>query len=180
MEELSLWRRRSSAGFTLIELMIGVAIVGILATLAIPSFKSYVYKGRVSEAITVLNEIKTRQESYRARHGRYAAVSGNGEWTGATFTPAGAPSEVQIGWESSDEWEELGIRPPNVVRFRYATVAGPPGGTPPASSNIPNDDFWFAAQALGDLDGDGDQFQIEVYSNSRIVYNSAAGQGGWQ
>lgn len=173
-------RHRPSAGFTLIELMIGVVIVGILAALAIPSFKGYVYKGRVSEAITVLNEIKTRQESYRSRHGRYAAVSGDGEWAAAAFTPGGAPSSDPVGWESTDEWEELGVRPPNAVRFRYATVAGPPGSDPPASSAMPNDDFWFAAQALGDLDGDGDQFQVEVYSSSRIVYNSAIGQGGWQ
>jgi prepilin-type N-terminal cleavage/methylation domain-containing protein len=180
MEVLPLLRHRNRAGFTVIELMIGVVIVGILAALAIPSFKGYVYKGRVSEAVSMLNEIKTRQESYRSRHGRYAAVSGTGEWATAAFTPAGNPGSDPVGWQSTDEWEELGIRPPNVVRFRYATVAGPPGGIPPAGSNIPNDDFWFAAQARGDLDGDGDAFVMEVYSNSRIVYNSAAGLGGWQ
>ena len=42
------------------------------------------------------------------------------------------------------------------------------------------DDFWFAAQALGDLDGDNENFVMEVYSNSRIVFNSAVGQGGWE
>ena len=173
-------RHRVSAGFTIIELLIGVVIVGILATLAIPSFKGYVYQGRVSEAISFLNEIKTRQEAYRSRHGRYAAVSGNGEWIAATYSPNSAPSSDAVGWQSSEEWEELGVRPPYAVRFRYATVAGPPWSTPPATSNIPNDDFWFAAQAVGDLDGDGETFELEVYSNSRILYNSAAGQGGWQ
>lgn len=178
--EFPLLRHRARSGFTIIELLIGVVIVGILATLAIPTFKGYVYQGRVSEAVSFLNEIKTRQEAYRSRHGRYAAVSGDGEWAAANFNPATAPSSDPVGWPTTNEWEELGVRPPYAVRFRYATVAGPPWTNPPATSNIPNDDFWFAAQALGDLDGDGETFVLEVYSNSRIVFNSAIGQGGWE
>ena len=61
--------QRRSAGFTTIELLIGVVIVGILAALAVPTFKGYVYRSRVSEAVTVLNEIKARQETYRSRYG---------------------------------------------------------------------------------------------------------------
>ena len=56
-------RHLRSGGFTTIELLIGVAIVGILAAIAGPTFKSYVYRGRVTEAVTILNEIKTRQEA---------------------------------------------------------------------------------------------------------------------
>ena len=83
-------------------------------------------------------------------------------------------------WPSSAAWEELGLSSPGMVRFRYATVAGPPGSTPPATSNLDTSSFWFAAQALGDLDGDGTTFTLEVYSDSRIMYNSAVGQGGWE
>jgi prepilin-type N-terminal cleavage/methylation domain-containing protein len=173
-------RVQRSAGFTTIELLIGVVIVGILAALAIPSFKRYVYRSRVSEAVTVLNEIKTRQETYRSRYGNYAAVSGTGDWSSATYTPATVPGSDPVGWPKSAAWEELGIRHPGHVRFRYATVAGPPGSTPPPSSNLPNDDFWFAAQAEGDLDGDTNTFVMEVYSESRIIYNSAAGEGGYE
>jgi type II secretory pathway pseudopilin PulG len=178
----SLDRVRRGSGFTTIELLIGVVIVGILATLAIPSFKGYVYRGRVSEAVTVLNEIKTRQETYRSRYGNYAAVSGGGgtNWGSATYSPATIPGSQPVGWPSSAEWEELGIRHPGNVRFRYATVAGAPGEIPPATTNLSNDDFWFAAQAEGDLDGDGQSFVLEVYSESRIMYNSAAGAGGWE
>ena len=50
-------RSARSAGFSLIELMIGVAIVGIMAAIAVPTFKSYVYRGRATEAVTVLNEM---------------------------------------------------------------------------------------------------------------------------
>ena len=173
-------RHRRSTGFTTIELLIAVAIVGILATLAIPTFKGYVYRGRVSEAVTVLNEIKARQETYRSRHGHYAAVSGGGDWASATYTPSSIPGVNPAVWPSGDEWEELGLSSPGHVRFRYATVAGAPGSTVPTNSNLDNSNFWFAAQAQGDLDGDGNTFILEVYSDSRIMYNSAVGQGGWE
>jgi prepilin-type N-terminal cleavage/methylation domain-containing protein len=169
-----------SAGFTTIELLIGVAIVGILAALAVPTFKGYVYKGRMSEAVTVLNEIKTRQETYRGHFGNYAAVSGGGDWTSAVYTPASVPGAQAVTWPGGADWEELGLSPPGPVRFRYATVAGAPGSTVPTNSNLSNRDFWYAAQAEGDLDGDGNTFILEVYSDSRIMYNSAVGQGGYE
>lgn len=173
-------RHSRSAGFTTIELLVGVTIVGILAALAVPTFKGYVYKGRVSEAITVLNEIKTRQETYRSRFGNYAAVSGGGDWTSATYTPTAIPGTNPVPWPSSAPWEELGLSSPGFVRFRYATVAGAPGSTVPTNSNLDNSNFWYAAQAQGDLDGDGTTFFLEVYSDSRIMYNSAVGTGGWE
>ncbi|MEM7434551.1 MAG: type IV pilin protein [Myxococcota bacterium] len=171
---------RSNAGFTTMELLIGVVIVGILAALAVPSFKGYVYRARVSEAVTMLNEIKARQESYRAKYGQYAAVSGAGAWSTAAFNPASIPGQNPVAWPSTANWEALGVTPPGPVRFQYATVAGPPGTPPPPSSNMNDDDFWFAAQARGDLDGDGDTVTFEVYSQSSRMYNSAAGQGGYE
>lgn len=171
---------RIAPGFTTIELMIGVVIVGILAALAVPSFTGYVYKSRVSEAVTVLNDIKAKQETYRSKFGTYAAVSGTGEWSAATYTPSSLPGANPVPWPSGDEWEELGIRYPGAVRFQYATVAGPPGTTPPASSGLLGRNFWYAAQAVGDLDGDGETFILEVYSDYRILYNSASGTGGWE
>lgn len=171
---------RRLSGFTLIELMIGVVIVGVLAGLAIPSFKGYVYRGRVSEAVSMLNEIKQRQESYRSKYGQYAAVSGTGDWSAAAYTPSALPGVNPMGWPGSANWEALGVVPPGPVRFQYATVAGGPGDTVPTDSNLQNNDFWYAAQAVGDLNGDGNTFILEVYSQSRRMYNSALGQGGWE
>ncbi len=171
-------RHLRSAGFTTIELLVGVAIVGILAAVAIPSFKGYVYRGRVTEAVTVLNEIKTRQEAYRSRFGNYAAVNGN-SW--GDYTPTDVPGSQPVVWPSSREWEELGLRSPGYVRFRYATIAGFPGEAAPASTNLETEtNFWYAAQAEGDLDDDGNTFILEVYSQSRTMFNSASGTGGWE
>ena len=170
-------RHLRSAGFTTIELLIGVAIVGILAAIAVPTFKSYVYRGRVTEAVTILNEIKTRQEAYRSRFGNYAAVSGTG-W--GTYTPTAIPGAQPVAWPSSPAWEALGLSSPGQVRFRYATVAGQPGTAPPLNSNLDPNKFWYAAQAQGDLNEDGIWFTLEVYSDSRIMFNSASGTGGWE
>ncbi|MGB5810663.1 MAG: prepilin-type N-terminal cleavage/methylation domain-containing protein [Polyangiales bacterium] len=177
---MSSFSSRPRAGFTTMELLIGVVIVGILAALAIPSFKGYVYRSRVSEGVSMLNEIKTRQESYRAKYGQYAAVSGNGDWNAAVFNPGGNPGANAVGWTPTANWDALGASPPGPVRFRYATVAGGPGDPVPAGSNMRNDDFWFAARAQGDLDGDGDLMVLEVYSQSMRMFNSATSDGGYE
>lgn len=61
-----------SAGFTLVELMVVVAIVGILAAIAIPSYQQYVLKSRRAEAQSYLHQLALKQEQYWARHQKYA------------------------------------------------------------------------------------------------------------
>jgi len=58
-------------GFTLIELMIALAIVGIIAAFAYPSYKEAVNKGHRAQAIQALNEIALKQERYRSDHPTY-------------------------------------------------------------------------------------------------------------
>lgn len=167
----------SRSGFTLIELLIGVVIVGILSALAIPSFKGYLYRGRVSEAVTFLGEIKGKQEAYRGHFGQYAAVNG-ANW--GVFNPAALPGANAVVWPTTPQWEQLGAHPNGPVRFQYATVAGAPTVPVPAGTNLDNRDFWYAARAVGDLDGDGTTFFLEVYSQSRNMFNSASATRGWE
>jgi len=56
--------RRTCAGFTLIELMVTVAIVAILATIAYPSYMSQMKKGRRASAESTLMDIAQRQQQY--------------------------------------------------------------------------------------------------------------------
>ena len=51
-------------GFTLVELMITVAIIGILAAVAIPAYQDYVRRGRVAEAVGALSSMQARMEQY--------------------------------------------------------------------------------------------------------------------
>jgi len=71
-------------GFTLIELMIVVAIIGILAAIAIPNFMSYQCKAKQSEAKSNLGAIKVQQEAYFAEYDKYGSTT-----TGVGFSTKG-------------------------------------------------------------------------------------------
>lgn len=64
-------------GFTLIELMIVVAIIGILAAIAIPNFMNYQCKAKQAEAKASLGNIKTMQEAYKAEYDAYTTSMGD-------------------------------------------------------------------------------------------------------
>lgn len=55
-------------GFTLIEMMIVVAIVAIIAAIALPSYQDYVRRGQRTEAIAALNDLQLRQEQFRTNN----------------------------------------------------------------------------------------------------------------
>ena len=72
-------RRARQAGFTLIELMIAVAIVAIVAAVAYPSYASYVQRSRIAEATGVLATTRVRLEQYyqdNRNYGSSAAACG--------------------------------------------------------------------------------------------------------
>ena len=55
---------QKSAGFTLIELMIAVAIIGILSAIALPIYSDYVLRGKLPEAYTTLSDMRVRMEMF--------------------------------------------------------------------------------------------------------------------
>jgi prepilin-type N-terminal cleavage/methylation domain-containing protein len=63
---------RNSKGFTLIELMIVVVIIGILAAIAIPKFGAASDRAKEKEADGILKQMYTLQSAYFAQHGEYA------------------------------------------------------------------------------------------------------------
>lgn len=91
-----------SRGFTLIEVMITVAIIAILAAIALPSYSDYIRRSRVTEAVSTLSGMRVKMEQY---------FQDNRTYVGACVAGTVAP-------------------PPTSDNFNYTCVptAGPPSG----------------------------------------------------
>src|SRR5262245_56071149 len=63
--------KKLQQGFTLIELMIVVAIIGILAAIAIPAYQDYTQRAQMGEAFTIASAAKTAIEEYAQTNGEY-------------------------------------------------------------------------------------------------------------
>lgn len=139
---------KNQKGFTLIELMIVVAIIGILAAIAIPNFRSYQMKAKTSEARTNLGGIKTSEESWKAEFDGYVSVAAtpvNGTSVKVAWINVAAVNPGRGGGAGS--FEDIGFRPAGDVYYTYAVATGPDGQ---ATANQ-----CFTADATADLDGSG-------------------------
>jgi type IV pilus assembly protein PilA len=139
-------RTRKRAGFTLIELMMVVAILGILASIAIPAFRLYQQRSKRSEAYANLESIRKSQLAYATEFAAFVP---------ALPSPFIALSKDKQNWASSGDnrfpsdppglgFDQLGWRPDGATYFDYDTITAV--GANGAS---------FTAAAYGDVDGDG-------------------------
>ncbi|MDR3481186.1 MAG: type IV pilin protein [Burkholderiaceae bacterium] len=91
----------SARGFTLIELMVVVAIIAILAAIAIPSYTSSVQKSRRSAAKTALLDLATREEKFYSLNNAYSSTPSDLFGTGAAPFPMNAPLTGQAFYQVS-------------------------------------------------------------------------------
>jgi type IV pilus assembly protein PilA len=169
-------RRGGQAAFTLIELMIVVAIVGILATLGVVGYRKMVNASHTGEATNMLQSIRVAQESFRAETGSYAAISTSLD---ATLCPVTTVKAEKVPWNPDcngglNKWGVLPVHTDGPVLFRYTTVSGRAGENAPApptgmgqtvsfgGAAITQD--WFVSAARADTDGNS--VNVTVVSTS--------------
>ena len=107
----------SGKGFTLIELMIAVAVIGILAAIALPSYNSQIRKSRRTDAVTTLSAFQQAQERWRVNFATYAALSDLTALTTAT------PPGFGMSATSSNGYYTITIGSPTGTRYTLTATA---------------------------------------------------------
>ncbi|MBU2549416.1 MAG: prepilin-type N-terminal cleavage/methylation domain-containing protein [Proteobacteria bacterium] len=111
---------KNRKGFTLIELMIVVAIIGILAAIAIPQFASYRQRAQDSAAKSSLKNLATAQENYYAENNTYTATLGN---LTAWFSPESTIS-LAVSGGSTTKWSATSQHKSSSNVFTYDSEKG--------------------------------------------------------
>ena len=140
---------RPARGFTLIELMIVIALIGMIATIAIPTFGRFVLRSKTTERRLIMNVIKQSAEDFYVQYGRVQDAQGNARpFLWGAPNPPGPPTPGKRALvRTLGDWEI--VLPPNIAAIEgnlYYTYTFWLLDFPSAQ--------WLYMFVEGDLDGD--------------------------
>jgi type IV pilus assembly protein PilA len=180
---------KSRGGFTLIEAMIVVVIVGVLAVLAVAGYRRWVQTAYLTEAQDMVKAIRAAQESFRAENSGYLNVS-KGIGPGFDY-PLLTPGKSKTAWggacsgclNPSKGWSALNVSATAPLAFGYSTIAD--NTNPPSLKITVNGNQmdltnmtapWYAIEADGDHNGDGVFCNVYGFSATNEVYVNNEGE----
>ncbi|MBN2493559.1 MAG: prepilin-type N-terminal cleavage/methylation domain-containing protein [Deltaproteobacteria bacterium] len=173
-------QRRS--GFTLLELIVALAIVGVLAAVAAAALGSYIDRAKAAEAATILLDIREKQERY---FDIYKCYTDHIPWTPYDCDGDTCPPGYEtIPWPGGTGFQQLGVVPDGPVWFTYKVDSAYQGcvfvNNHPADGNgttwPATQRPWFTAEACGDMDVDGICKHFYISSANRSVYSPDDGK----
>lgn len=157
-------QRKNEKGFTLIELMIVVAILGILAAIAIPNFMRFQAKSKQSEAKTNLGAIGTTAEAFRSENDTYVATPTQLGWG-----PQGSTRYGYFYNATGIDPDGAGVGVAAGVPITAGNCAAAQAGTVPGVA-VASTASTFVAAAQGDVDADA-TCDIWTYVETRTLTN---------
>jgi type IV pilus assembly protein PilA len=165
------YSQTNNHGFNLLELMIVVAILGILSAIAIPNFIHYQLQAKTTESKNNLSAISKNEVVYKAEMDGYVAIAP----TPANATPEKTswiivPAAGLIAGGGIGSFEDIGFRPVSTVYYTYAVAVGS------NSTGKPNQEATIDATA--DLDGNGTQGLFASALANRVPALPGAQSGG--
>jgi len=173
---LTKFRNRKAKGFTLVELMIVVAIIGILAAVAIPAFMKYIRRSKTSEASMNLKQIVDGARAYFSRD-HVVKQGGTPVMLAPQFpvsvdaTPDNNPCPSGVAKYETSDWSDatwhalkFGMTEPHYYAYEFKSSNDL---TDPTQSK-------FTASAYGDLDCDDVNSTFEIIGNVDGDFNVLA------